>query len=368
MDRDHSGDRLMREALRGSGSPASGACLDAETVAAWSEGTLPERDRLAAEEHASTCDRCLLLLATLDSLRPPKSEAPWWMRWRSVGWLVPVAASAIAIAVWVEVRDPELPPPLTRTSQAPATSPEPASQPPVAASPVQSAPVAVPRLADRAEPKKSIAGERSRREAESSPVEGRVERQAADSVAARGAPVAPPPVASPSPGAIAEQVVVPPAPRPEPARERTDTAAAAPTAIAGASAGNELRRSAFQRQPGAIDIASPDPQVRWRISGAVLERSTDAGRTWQLQSTGAKAPLLAGSCPAATVCWIVGRAGTVLVTTDGVSWQPRNGPEAVDLVAVVASDASTATVITATTTVYRTTDGARTWVSQKQLP
>jgi photosystem II stability/assembly factor-like uncharacterized protein len=57
--------------------------------------------------------------------------------------------------------------------------------------------------------------------------------------------------------------------------------------------------------------------------------------------------LTAGSSPSRDVCWIVGRAGIVLVTTDGATWQRRPIPEAADLTVVRAIDARTATVITA---------------------
>src|SRR3982750_4228536 len=46
--------RLLREALREHAAPPpSSACLDAETLAAWSDGALGARDPAAAESHGA---------------------------------------------------------------------------------------------------------------------------------------------------------------------------------------------------------------------------------------------------------------------------------------------------------------------------
>jgi photosystem II stability/assembly factor-like uncharacterized protein len=61
------------------------------------------------------------------------------------------------------------------------------------------------------------------------------------------------------------------------------------------------------------------------------------------------------------VCWVVGRAGTVLLTTDGRRFQRLPFPETDDLAAVRAMDARTAIVTTADMRNFRTTDGGQTW-------
>jgi photosystem II stability/assembly factor-like uncharacterized protein len=114
-----------------------------------------------------------------------------------------------------------------------------------------------------------------------------------------------------------------------------------------------------------IEIGTPDPLVRWRVAAGVVQRSIDAGRSWQAQSTGSTAVLLAGSAPARDVCWMVGRSGAILLTTDGQTWRRIAGPVDTDLTAVTAADASTASVTTAAGRTYRTRDSGRTWILQE---
>ena len=84
--------------------------------------------------------------------------------------------------------------------------------------------------------------------------------------------------------------------------------------------------------------------------------------TWAAQQTGATADLTAGNSPSADVCWLVGRGGLVLRTTDGGrQWQRVPFPETVDIIAVAASNALNATVTSADGRRFQTTDGGRTW-------
>ena len=110
------------------------------------------------------------------------------------------------------------------------------------------------------------------------------------------------------------------------------------------------------------EIVSPDPAFRWRAGAAgVVHRTPDGGVTWTPQKTGITTDLTAGSSPARDVCWLVGRGGTVLLSSDGTTWQLRPFPERVDLVAVSAMDAKTATVTTSDGRRFSTTDGGATW-------
>ena len=71
--------------------------------------------------------------------------------------------------------------------------------------------------------------------------------------------------------------------------------------------------------------------------------------------------IAATSSPSPTVSWFVGRAGVVLLTTDGKTATRVPFPETIDLTAVTASDARIAVVTTIDGRLFRTEDGGKTW-------
>src|SRR3954464_10030485 len=92
--------RLLREALREDAATASSAaCLDADTLAAWSDGALSAVDRAAAESHAAGCARCQAMLAAMAITAPPAPARNWW-RAGTYKWLAPLAAAAAAAVLW----------------------------------------------------------------------------------------------------------------------------------------------------------------------------------------------------------------------------------------------------------------------------
>mgnify|MGYP003693837441 CR=1 FL=1 len=98
-------------------------------------------------------------------------------------------------------------------------------------------------------------------------------------------------------------------------------------------------------------VAAPNPSTRWRIGAAgSIERSGNGGATWTASPSGVTEDLTAGAAPAPTVCWVVGRRGTVLLSVDGLQWRCVAFPTNTDLAAVQASDASSATVDDSPTT------------------
>jgi hypothetical protein len=112
----------------------------------------------------------------------------------------------------------------------------------------------------------------------------------------------------------------------------------------------------------AREIQSPDRSVRWRIVGrGLIQRSSDAGATWESLQTESTTELTAGSAPTPFVCWLVGRAGAVLLSTDGRRFVRLPSPSPTDLVAVQATDARGATVTEAGGRTYRTSDAGTTW-------
>src|SRR5688572_2059356 len=105
MDRDESFDRLLKRTLHAGdrGGPRDG-CLDPETLAAWIDGSLSDRQRAAAQAHAADCDRCLAALAIIARSIPPQTvPASWWSRWFSYRWLVPITAATAAVTLWIAV-------------------------------------------------------------------------------------------------------------------------------------------------------------------------------------------------------------------------------------------------------------------------
>jgi len=75
----------------------------------------------------------------------------------------------------------------------------------------------------------------------------------------------------------------------------------------------------------------------------------------------ADAQVTARSTPSPSVIWLVGRAGLVQLTTDGLTFLRVPFPEAVDLTAVTATDERYAIVTTADGRRFQTADGGRTW-------
>ena len=74
--------------------------------------------------------------------------------------------------------------------------------------------------------------------------------------------------------------------------------------------------------------------------------------------------ITSNSSPSPDVTWFVGRAGVVLLTTDGKTVTRVPFPETTDLTAVTASDARIAVVTTVDGRRFRTEDGGKTWRRQ----
>ena len=376
-DRDQSIERLLRALPRsGGGTFHDGSCPDAETLAALADHTLVPAVRLEIEAHVADCDRCQMLTAALVRSErladAPAAEAARVQSWkrRAVNWLVPAAAAATAVALWVIV-------PGQRTS-APeeaaldrqiAAAPPPSAeartgqslQGPLDALRDQSATASAEARADRAVPEvaQPSANDLSRRQ-----VIGQPALKAEEARSREAESGGPPREAAPATVAGDFQVSGQSA-RNDAGRRATqenvtaeEPARSAPTAPAASSAGFQARVAS-----GSFEVVSPTPQARWRIGpGSVVQHSANGGMTWATQQTGAITDLTAGSSPSTDVCWLVGRAGLVLRTTDaGRQWERAPFPETVDITAVAASNALNATVTSAGGRRFQTTDGGRTW-------
>lgn len=396
---DESIERMLRESL---GTPTSGAqpgpsCLDAEMMAAWMEGSLTAAQLAAAQAHAADCGVCRAALAALARTTPPTAAPePWWRRTLHARWLVPVAATATAIAVWVAVpseeysRPPELtasaPAELKAADQPAATSPaEPAGALPTPrdldASADARARTAEPLPLDRQAAARTPAAESDRAAtlerfapeiAQEPPAVADASREEVSALQQRADGARPDAAANPtvppdalSPGEFRAEASTPAVGgTTASARPSAPPASAeAPQAGQAQSRGVTTLAERASVSPRALEVSSPDGRSRWRISAtASVEFSADAGATWQATQTGVGAvALVAGTSPAGTICWIVGRTGTVLLTTDGRQWRRLPAPAAVDLVAVEAIDARTATVTTADGRRFQTVDAGASW-------
>jgi hypothetical protein len=298
----------------------SDGCLDADTLAAWADDELDRDARRAAETHAADCARCQALLAAMVRSAPVAAPvaAPFWRSWRTLGWLVPVTTAAAAVIVW------------TIAPQRAPRSQEAANDRLAAARPAA-------HLEPSPSPSRAPAGSDARR-AETS-AEKSTETSAAKDEAAKAAPAAAPPAPPP----LARPVEAP----------------SATSVLRSAGAARAFALDAAVAP--AVLIVSPDPASRWRIVSGRVEHSADGGSTWESQQTGSTVTPAAGSAPSASVCWLVGPGGTVLLSTDGRTWQRITFPESADLVGVRATDDKNATVTVATGAAYSTTDGGLTW-------
>lgn len=339
--------RALRDALRDRlAPPSSSGCVDAETLGAWSDGTLSRRDRATVEAHAAACARCQALLAVMAKTAPPLPARGWWQA-ATVRWLVPIGAVfVLAVAVWMNT-------PAQRLTAPAPTALEPTKESPRADAAAPAAQTTDQLAVDARARSQSAQVKASPVAPQPSPSSVAQSANASIPTLASGStPASAPPPAS-GPAAAAREASASPRPqsevRPEAPRALAETAIA--------------DRQAFKTAlPATVEIASPDRNVRWRIvAGNSVRRSTDGGATWETQSTRAGMQLTAGAAPSTTICWAVGKAGAVWVSKDGQTWQHVEFPEAIDLVAVRATDGSSATVTAADGRVFNTTDGGQTW-------
>ena len=309
-DRDQMLDAQLRRSIRAApDAPSSPACLDAETMAAWVDGGLDRQAAAMAETHVSSCGRCQARVGLIAKSVPDVSTIvaePWWRRYRA-GWMIPLTAGVAAVGLWMIVPTERTAPPPMQVASAPARAEAPAQ-----------AMNATAETPDPAVPRKDQPLKLAKKN------EAKLEdRQFADETRAAERTVAAPP-------ALAE--------------------------IAPKALGRMVRATASR------EILSPDPRIRWRLlDSGNIEISSDGGATWEVTSTGATAPLTAGSSPSAGVCWIVGGSGTVLLTTDGRGWRRVAFPEVVDLAGVQATGARKAAVSAVDGRVFRTTDAGASW-------
>jgi len=414
-------DAILRRAMRSQPGPATAECADAESLAAYSDRSLPARERERLETHFADCARCQILLADIaradESARIAKSgEVPWYRRWRLT---IPALAAAAAVLVFISIQRPANVAPPNDQIVAMAQHEAPATNLPLLPAPAPAAVPSAPVSVAAAAPSNEIAMNEQKREAApraqtirpSAPgsLKGSVEAFGAGALMGRGAPAAnveAQPPATTTPESVAAQAAsadsvsreaVNAAPPPTTARTAAvggmlaEPAAATSTrafgslgtgsgaivaatrggcavgAVAGAAVGTTVAASPSDASASAalVTISAPDQSVTWIAgkNGMILRR--DADGSTHPQRSGASTDLVAGAAPSATVCWIVGRSGTIVRTTDGGEhWTLILGPTTDNLSAVTASDANDATITTAGGRSFATSDGGASWQPQ----
>lgn len=336
-------------------APATDACLDAETAAAWADNALESQALEEAQRHVGGCARCQALLRTLIELEAspeasivaPGDARHGWRRWMT--WAVPVAATAtalIAVVVWTQTPPaPESPVASMATrGSGSAMQSDQVLQPPGTAA-LRDGDLA----ADRPALPSSSAVEAGARAPER-PEQARLAKELKQQTG-----IDTPAVALEAKAAFAESQTPAPAPAATAADSPAPAAASPPPQAAAA-----LRLEA--REVARPEIRSPDPSVAWRITGGRVERTVDSGATWTDAGVPSMVPA-AGSAPSASVCWVVGRGGVVVRTTDGSRWTRLPFPNTADLVGVTASSADAASVVAADGRVFSTVDGGATWTT-----
>ena len=386
--RDAEMDRLLRAVLKPASREAAGECPDAAILAAMVEGSLTPAEQSALDAHIVNCGRCQEALAILSHDLPEEEDAPEtrWFTWVTrprLRWFVPIGAAATVAVVFFATRPliaPEGDVPAAEVVQmaqapsAPAEAPADeldARREKAAAMPgknefagaarraddakAQAGPAPAPQGSREAVADTALAGQLA---PDRKPVEAAAEMAAARMAPEdkRAQPAAPQAAVQPAAADVAAKggaaTQLPAA----------DATRAAPMPVASSSMRKELARL----EPAAIVAAATDRMVRWQLgSGGRIWRSVDAGSIWKEQASGVSADLAAGSAPSATTCWVVGAAGTVLLTTDGEHWARRPFPLTVDLVAVEASNSRAAIVTTRDGRRFETLDAGLTW-SPKQ--
>jgi hypothetical protein len=392
-ERDRSVERLLkatpRSALPGAPSPA---CLDASAIASWAEAALAPAEAARVEAHLADCKHCQAVLAALARAEPPAAPAaPAWRRWAV---LLPMTAAAAAVALWLAWPKRQAPVALVATvAEAPPLVAEPRPQP----APVPTPPPAAVHAEPAAAPTRSARSNAAAVAGATKPVAPSSASPVFRSIAPEGArPVAlgaPPPPAAPQPPPVSAQAAARTAAIGE--SPLTDQRLASSTGVAGglraptepivmfespaalgggaggvAAAGASGGRGGGARPTAVREVAATlrGGVTRWRILASHdLERSTDEGQTWEPVAIQPPASLTNGAAPSPLVCWLVGRAGVVLVTNDAGHFTRAAFPETLDLSAVQATDGLNATVTTANGRTFVTTDGGKTWTERRLL-
>lgn len=331
-------------------------CVDAETLAAWADKALSPEAAASVERHAASCARCQAMMAVFVRAElpavAPQAES-WWRRLR-LEWLVPIGAAAAAVAIWVAV--PDSPDRATVSLE---------SSPGTGETATPRDDTRAPQVPPRDSPAASAVG-RSREVAKADstgPSDARARQEAVAPDEKRELERDSAALAKTEPAREAAQSLAPAATPTEALAARVQPAAPA-GADRDAAVGSRTLGAARADTRAAVAVsqfAAPGGGVRWRIVDGRVERSTDGATGWQAVSAIDTPGIVAGSAPDSSLCWVVGRAGAIWLTTDGRQWQRLPPPAPVDLVDITARGTRSADVTAADGRVFRTDDAGGTW-------
>lgn len=120
-------------------------------------------------------------------------------------------------------------------------------------------------------------------------------------------------------------------------------------------------------------LKAPSGSILWRAGiGGIIERSSDAGKTWISQLSPSKEDWLAGAAVSDTICWVAGRQGAIARTMDGEHWERMSPPgqaagadaKLPDWTGIAARDAQSVTITASDGRKFATADGGKTWQLQ----
>jgi len=301
--------------------------VEPDVLAAWSEGTLPSSDARQVEAHLADCSTCQEMLAVFVRAEPPPAVSSGLgsvlsgfltavasakvvsrTNWR---WAVPLAAAATVAAIWVAIPEDERTAQLNPTA-APTLS-EPASTPVEslsvdASAPTAAKPTAAKQSAARPDAPVSPLADRQAPEARAEKAdqfEARRTLEAKEQDQDLKTEAAP----STSPAAAAQATARAPA-APQPAQEQNRSRA-------------EGEVAGLLRQAAPTEIVSPDTRIRWRIvPTGRLERSTNAGKTWEAVTFPQPVNVTAVRALSATTAIVTADGRQFRTDDQGKTWNP----------------------------------------------
>lgn len=382
--------KVIAAELRRQLGSAESDCPETETVAAFYDRTLSERERADWEKHFLHCLRCQEYLAELarlaDADEPPKllgeeaeeveadASPSWFYR---LAWAIPFLIIGVTSAV---IYKEDIDRFLERHQETAMITPAPAlpaeQSPPIAGAKGEEHRAAVDKDLAKSVPGPATLVAKNKTEAGRSTPSGMVAQAKGQAGAGMATPrermdlrdaakVAEPSLQSEVAEKKSADYVAPPAAAAA-ARQNAPgemNAAGAParpsTAMEAESASPRKETSALGRL--TVQGVERKAAAKWRVARSGTIQKADEAGNWKRIVSGVADDLFDITF-AGTTGWAVGHGGAVLRSTDGGdTWQKVAAPTTEDLVHVSSQNAQQAQVISRSGKTFTTTDGGQTW-------